>query len=252
MEALVLTVLSCVLPCENPGYARSENFVVQGPSPEFAQEVLKHAETYRRELSLAWFGEELLAGEGPAIIHVQLSDQKDEAMTWPMAARGREHHMVWITSNSELALGSTLAHEITHVVLITRFGDDFPHWANEGIAGICDDAPTKQIRARLLRKFAAERSWPRLRDVLDAESISPADQNAYTVSVSLTRFLLSRGTQAEFIAFVTHGAKSGWDAAVRDAYGFQRVEQMEIAWQTWAAANPDAELELVMLPTDGD
>ncbi|MDA7978500.1 MAG: DUF1570 domain-containing protein [Pirellulales bacterium] len=248
MEALILAVLSFLAPAENWGIARSENFVVNGPSREYAAEVLEQAEIYRRELALAWLGEELPLGEGPAIIQVRLSDEKDEAITWPINSRSREHHLVWITSKSELALGSTLAHEITHVVLATRFGDAFPHWANEGIASICDDERTKKIRSRLIREYAKTGRWPKLRDVLIAENISPTNQHAYTVSVSLTRYLLSRGTHADFVAFAQRGIQSSWDRAAQECYGFSSVEQLAAAWQSWAAQNPDAELEPVLLP----
>ncbi len=248
MEALVLVVLSCLAPGENWGVARSDNFVVNGPSREFAAEVLHQAELYRRELAIAWLGEELEQGDGPAIIQVRLSEEKDEAATWPIDSRQREHHLVWITTNSELALGSTLAHEITHVVFATRFGDSFPNWANEGIAGICDDTATKELRAKLLRDFARSQRWPNLRDVLTADGISPSDQHAYTVSVSLTRYLLSRGSHADFVAFAQLGTKSGWDVAAQKYYGYARVEQLAADWQAWATQNPDAELKPVVLP----
>lgn len=257
MHALCLKALALALllntaalaetPNDTWGMARSENFVVNGPSREFAAEVLSQAELYRRELALAWLGEELPTGQGPAIIHVRVSDEKDEASTWPMDSEKREHHLVWITSSADLALGSTLAHEMTHVVLATRYGDDFPVWANEGIAGICDDTATKRIRAGLLRNFARRRTWPQVAEVLRSKNISPADQQSYTVSVSLTRYLLSRGDKAQFLRFATDGQHAGWDQAAKSVYGFASVKELATAWQAWATAHPDAELEAVPL-----
>ena len=70
-------------------------------------------------------------------------------------------HRVWLTTSKRRALGSTLAHEITHLVLNARFSDGMPAWANEGIASLRDDAGRSAERQKILRRFARRNEWPR-------------------------------------------------------------------------------------------
>ncbi len=231
--ALVCTLLVAAAPQAPRGLVCNENVTVNAPTQELAEAVLAQAQHYRQQAALRWLGRALPPGAGPVVIHVEIDPTKDRAITWPIDSPKRSFHAMWITSSRELALGATLAHEMTHVVLATQFGNTLPAWANEGAAGQEDDDATRAARQRVAARWYRDGRWPPLRDVLEAQRLSPADQEAYTAAVSLTDFLLTRADAARFLAFATSGPAVGWDRAAQQHYGFAGVSQLESAWRTW-------------------
>jgi hypothetical protein len=226
------------------GIAGSKNFtVLQRGAPRgerLAQAVLERAEALRKEIALQWLGEELPPGREVVHITVELSSEEDRGLTL-LCGPGRAlrgDHRMWLTTSRERALGSTLAHEMTHVVLAARFPRGMPVWANEGIASLCDDAQRGEDRRQLWRQWAREGRFPELEKVLYAASIAPTDETAYAVGVSVTEYLLSRGDRARLIQFVEQGQRDGWDAALRDSYGLADVGELERHWQAWLMSNP--------------
>jgi hypothetical protein len=237
MEALRLTcllVLFPAAPATEEGVAYNANFTVRTTSQKLADEVLTKAETLRRDIALAWLNEELPAGEGPATIYIRLSQDEDRALTWPMDNPQRTRHVVWLTTTRERAVSSALAHEITHTVFATRFGDALPAWADEGIASLEDDASRVQVRRRTMGEFARS-GWPSLRSVLDQRTISPTDRIAHSTATSLTEFLLTRADKPTLLEFAVAGKSLGWDAALKQHYRIRSVDELTRAWQRWAA-----------------
>ena len=222
------------------GIAGSKNFTVLAPRGEhLAEEVLERAEALRKEIALLWLGEELSPGTALTHITLWLDDKQDRGTTL-LCGPGRAFrgdHRMWLTTSRERALGSTLAHEITHVVLAGRFPRGMPAWANEGIASMQDDAERAEQRRELLSRFVREDRWPALSSVLQLPAISPDNQAAYAVSVSLTEHLLSRGSREQLLKFVEQGAARGWDAALRESYGLADVDALEREWKTWVKAH---------------
>jgi hypothetical protein len=235
MEALALAsaLLVAATPQMPRGLVCNENITVNAPTQELAEAVLAQAQHYRDRAALRWLGRALPPGAGPVVIHVEIDPAQDRAVTWPIDTPQRSFHAMWITSSRELALGATLAHEMTHVVLATQFGNALPAWANEGAAGQEDDEATRAVRQRVAARWYREGRWPPLRDVLEARRLSPSDQEAYAAAVSLTDYLLTHGDAPRFLAFATSGPAVGWDRAVQQHYGHASVAQLEAAWRTW-------------------
>ncbi len=219
------------------GIAGGKNFTVIAPSGDhLADQVLTRAEELRRDIALEWLGKELPDGRGRTHITVELSKDKDEGLTW-LCGQGRAvrgDHRMWLTTSRERAVGSTLEHEVTHVVLAVRFPQGMPVWANEGIASLADDEERHKTRRELQREWARSGQWPTLEKLLYQRTIDPSDQAGYAAAVSLTEFLLTKGDRRALIAFVEHAALDGWDAALGKSYGIDGVPELQRQWQAWA------------------
>lgn len=224
-------------PVEKLRTVGSPNFIVRAPSRQDSKAILAKAETLRRDLANFWLGSELKDGQGPAILSVRYRDDIDEGLMFPINSKSRSHHYVMLDTSRELAQGSTLAHELTHVVLVTEFGDGLPAWANEGAASMQDDAERIAIRRRIVARFAQSRVWPDLDAVLKADVISRDDQEAYAVAASLTEYLLAHAGRAEFLRFAVAGKSAGYDQALRDHYGIDGVKALAAQWKNWAGLN---------------
>ena len=220
------------------GIAGGDNFTVVAPRGEhLAAKVLSRAEELRRNIALEWLGEELPEGQGRTHITVELAKDKDEGLTWlcgpGRAVRG--DHRMWLTTSRERAVGSTLEHEITHVVLAVRFPKGMPVWANEGIASLADDVERHRTRRELQQQWARSGQWPSLEKVLYQRTLPPSDQAGYAASVSLTEFLLTKGDRRALIAFIQQAGQDGWDAALGKCYGIADIGELQRQWQAWAS-----------------
>jgi hypothetical protein len=133
-------------------------------------------------------------------------------------------------------LAAILPHEVTHVVLADLFTDQqIPRWADEGIAVLAE--PTSEQRSR-----AAELTGPlkegKVFKLSELMAIDYPNEDAwnlyYAQSVSLTQFLVSQGTPAQFIAFVRGAQDKGLDTALREVYHMEGSADLETKWQTFA------------------
>ena len=235
--ALWLAVLAISLESRAAEMAHSENFIVLAPDPSAAEEVLARAEQYRKEIAVEWLGQELPPSVGRTTINVEFVDGEDRALTWPAEGPSRKYHKMWLTSSRDRAAGSTLRHEIAHVVLHTRYPDMLPAWADEGIASLYDDPRRQETRRGILAWYAQTGNWPGLREVLQSKQIPADDQASYSVAASLAEYLLSRAGKHVLLAFAVAGNdRQDWDAALAQHYGISSVADLERQWRTWAAA----------------
>jgi len=237
MEATLLLCAALVSAAPaDIGLASSANFIVHAPNQRIADDVLRHAEQYRVELAQAWIGQTLPEGEGPVIIHVRISPDDDHAAMLPLRKPHRTHHIIWLKTSEQLACGATLAHELLHCILATKYGERLPAFAQEGCAGVEDDATVRIVRRRILADMAFSGQYPPLRTVLDRRQIAATDQTAYTVSCSLAEFLFGRGSRGTFLQFAVDGAGGNWDTAARRHYGYHSLSALEADWRRWVSA----------------
>ncbi len=223
------------------GYAKSDNFTVLTPkqataqaADQYAEDVLQTAELMRSEIARRWLGQELPSRQGPTIVTVSFEADSDRGLTWAIDDPRRRYHSLFLATSPELALGSTLAHEMVHVVLATRFPHPkrLPAWLEEGIASQYDDGGRQQKRQQQIMEIIRTRRWPRIAHVLAAKNIPATDTQAYTVAASVTALLLARDDDKEnLLAFGQSGSQQGWDAALQEHYGITSVDQLQTIWQ---------------------
>jgi hypothetical protein len=212
------------------------NFTVLAPNQALAEAVVKKAEAFRKQSALEWLGKELPDRDGRSLITVDIAPEKDEGLTWPIDSPERTLHQVWLTTSAERATGTTLHHEVVHTVLESySYPGSLPAWASEGIASQADDAKRKEDRRQLLARWSKAEQWPSLRALLEAPRIGHDNLASYTLASSLTEFLAARGGKTRVVEFASRGQKRGWDQALSDFYGLHDVDELQTAWQDFAA-----------------
>ncbi len=239
--AVLIALAVCLLHNTNStmagGLASNEHFVVLATDQALADAVLAKATALGQQLSRDWLGKPLPSNliRRPCI-HATLSDSEDQGTTWIDLANGRQYGMVWVTSSRERLLGSTLAHEVCHLVLAygCQGEGELPAWATEGAASLQDNRELVEIRERTLRSFAQNDRWPSLYSILEKPSIGVTDHSSYCIATSLTEYLLSCGDKSRVVRFALAGKQKGWDQAVVEHYKLQNVQELQNAWQTWA------------------
>lgn len=230
------------------GLDGSDNFIVYTPSEatlsqenEFAAAVVSKAEEFRKEVAETWLGQELPKGAGPTIIYVEFSGLEDSGLTWGKDSPDRTHHLMWLTTSRDRAVGSTLRHEITHTVLATRFPhpNRLPEWVEEGIATRYDDDARQDTRKQIVKFWVRTENFPNLAELFVASDLKSADQHSYAMAASLVGFLLERGDAATVIRFAENGQRRGWDAALQSCYGISSVAELQSLWRDWLTSNSD-------------
>jgi hypothetical protein len=146
--------------------------------------VLAKAYEFRKVEARELLGEELASAAGRTIITVQVSSTEDSGFTWPIDHPDRKFHNMWLTTSRERAAGTTLRHEIRHVVLNTRFPDRLPPWIEEGLASRSDDAQRLQGRRATVAAFSRS-GWPDINSVVQTRAIHATDETTYGASTSL-------------------------------------------------------------------
>jgi len=237
-RAIALLAVFCLIPSAaapawGAGFARNSDYIVFADDQSLADAVIAQASKYRKEIALRWLGEELPPAVGRTVINVTISSDEDRGLTLPADGPGRQLHNIWLTTSRERATGSTLAHELTHAVLATRYPRDLPVFANEAIANLQDDAERSAIRHRTISWFARTNNWPPLREVFEAESISSVDSASYAVASSVAEYLCTLSSEPKFLQFAIDGKRIGWDQALRTHYKLESVEQLQRQWQEW-------------------
>jgi hypothetical protein len=222
------------------GMAHDENFIVMAPNQTLAEELLARANQFRREVAVEWLGRELPPSVGRTIINVELSEVTDRGFTWPVDSPARKFHKMWLTTSRDRALGSTLRHEITHVVLATRFRGMMPPWAEEGSASLEDDARRIETRKEIIGWYNETGDWPSLTKLFQADRILASDTALYSVAASVTEYLLTCKDRRTFLAFAVAGKRNGWDRALAEHYAIGGVDHLQEAWQAWAGRNGGA------------
>jgi hypothetical protein len=217
------------------GLARNENFVVFAPDKATAQSVLDRADQFREEVALEWLGQPLPPGAGRTVINVELSDTYDQALTLSRNQSQRQFHWMWLKTSRKRGLGTTLRHEITHVVFATHFANLLPAWADEGIASLSDNVERKETRQGILFRHAQKGDWPDLKELFEQETFSAGDMSVYGLACSVTEYLVSRGGKTTFLRFAREGKESGWEGAARRHYGFSSLKELQSDWESWAS-----------------
>jgi len=223
------------------GFATSDNFTVLTPRQEtseaanrYANRLARTAESLRREIAREWLGGELPPRQGRTLVTVSFEADRDAGLTWAMDDPRREFHTLYLTTSPDLAIGSTLAHEMVHVVLATSF--PHPHrlatWLEEGIACQYDDEARKRSRERELATIVRTGRYPSIAPVLQAHNLRASDKRGYTVAASVTQLLLSLDPdKTKLVEFGQYGSRHGWDRALNRYYEINGVDQLQEIWQ---------------------
>lgn len=224
--------------------AETEHFLIFHHRDEaFAERVARIAEQTRSAMSRKWFGAEGAAWQPKCELILHPDAASYSRMTGvPTSSPGHSriesdpsgHRIVGRRMDIRLdvpdALEAVLPHEATHVVLAGQFGQHaVPRWADEGIAVLTE--PEEKIRQhrRNLQKQHQDGLTFTARQLMEmVDYPSPRRVPAfYAQSVMLVEFLTSQKGPTVFTAFVRDGLRRGYEAALRQHYGwdFPTLEQ---------------------------
>lgn len=218
----------------------TKNFVIQAPTEEFARQVGEAAEVYRRELSEFWLGHEMKNWYHRCPVQVDVGQMgaggqttfhfdRGEVSGWQMKIHGSE----------ERILDSVLPHEINHTIFACHFRRPIPRWADEGAASIIEHR-SERMRLREIheRAIRTSRSIP-LKNLLAMKEYPTDTQDVLTMYAeghALTEFLMRDGDRKKFLRLLGEAHSSGWEKAVRNCYGYERVGDLESDWNQWVMA----------------
>jgi hypothetical protein len=246
--SLLLLLLTIPARTGAAGFAMSDNFTVFTPTcpnpadtEAFAREVLHSAEAWRKDIARHWLGEELPPSVGQTTVNVAFSTERDAGVTWVKDDPQRQFHTLYMTTSPDRAVGSTLAHEMVHVVLATRYPHPhrLPAWLEEGIASRYDDEDRQAARRQIIAWMEKTNHWPALVTMLQRTTIPDNDKQTYAVASSLTDYLLTRADQRTLLDFGDQARTEGWDTALNRFYHIRNVAALQAAWQRWAS-QPDS------------
>jgi hypothetical protein len=210
---------------------RTQNFVVEAPTPQVAQQVGQYAEQYRREKALEWLGQEMPPWLQPCPLRVTVTMSGAGGATTFNFEGGRVFQQMHIEGSLERLLASVLPHEVTHTVFAHHFRCPVPRWADEGGAVLSEDDIERNRHDALARQIlnTPGRAMP-LRRLFSLRDYPGDVMSLYAQGYSVTNFLVGRSNRQVFLSFVAHGMRQGWDYAAQSHYRFNTVEELEQAW----------------------
>jgi len=211
---------------------RTQNFVVQAPTPQIAEQVGQWAEHYRKEKALVWLGQEMPPWPEPCSLLVQVTmEGPSGATTFNFGAQGVAGQQMEIRGPLDRLLASVLPHEVTHTVFAYYFQRPVPRWADEGGAVLSEDDIECDRHDKLTRQILNQGREIRLRSLFALTKYPPRQVEClYAEGFSMAKYLVDRSNLQTFLKFVAYGMQHGWDGAAQTFYQHRNVEEMEEAW----------------------
>lgn len=211
---------------------RTQNFLVEAPTPQIAAQVGQYAEHYRKEKAIEWIGQEMTPWMEPCSIKVIIKLNDAGGATSFAFDNGRVlgQDMV-VEGPMDRILASVLPHEITHTVFAYYFRTPVPRWADEGGCVLSEDELEKYRHDQLVREILSTpgRRIP-LRRLFNMSKYPGDVMVLYAEGFSVSQYLVSIGGRQNFLGFVATGMRQGWDAAAKAYYRFKNIEDLEENW----------------------
>jgi hypothetical protein len=211
---------------------RTQNFVIEAPTPQFAQQVGQYAEHYRREKAIAWLGQEMRPWPQPCPVRVTVTMNGSGGATSFNFGNGYVIDMdMHIEGTADRLLASVLPHEITHTVFAHYFRQPVPRWADEGGSVLSEDEQERNHHDYLVRQIlnTPGRAIP-LRRLFTLSQYPRDVMVLYAEGYSVTNFLVNQSGRPAFLGFIATGMRGDWDGAVRTYYRYNSIEELERAW----------------------
>jgi hypothetical protein len=227
--------------------AESPNVRIRAPRSSHPQRLARRCEKWRSEMIERWLGSAVPSRWTPRceiVIHASADSY--------LAAVGRQGRFTSGCASIETSrgrvvarrvdlrgvdgdtIGSTLPHELTHVVLADLpTAGPLPRWIYEGLAVLADSPAKRRSHALEFQQAIDNRSDFRLGELFQLDDYPRAERRSafYGQSASVVEFLVSQGTPQQFSDFAALSSRTGYDAALRRVYGIRDVGQLERLWR---------------------
>jgi hypothetical protein len=213
---------------------RTQNFLVQAPTPQLAQAVGEAAETYRRELAVYWLGGPIPTWPTPCPVRVIAGPNlAAQGVTTYNRAPVRDFQME-VVGTPERILDSVLPHEVTHTILATHFGRPLPRWADEGICTTVEHEAERNKHEIKLREFLSSQRGIAMNRLFLLTEYPNDVLPLYAQGYSVCRFLIEQKGPRPFIAFLSDFmSHPSWTDNVRRHYGYESLAELQQYWLSW-------------------
>ena len=217
------------------GY-RTENFILNAPTPRLAREIGDHAERCRRELAVDWLSHELPRWPAPCLITATVAPHLGAGgATSFMFDQGRPFGWrMSIQGSRQRILDSVLPHEVTHTIFATHFGRPLPRWADEGACTTVEHDSEKNKQKKMLVQFLTTGRGIAFNRMFAMKEYPPDILPLYSQGYSLARYLIGLAGRRQFVQYVGDGMRTNnWAAATKKYYGIQDLSRLQLSWLDW-------------------
>ncbi len=231
----VAIILIATLSSLGAGY-RTQNFIVEAPTKELAEEIGRMAETYRHDLAVDWLGKPMPNWSQPCPITAQVAENlgaggatsflfdHGEVFGWKMNIQG----------SHERILDSVLPHEVTHTIFATHFRRPLPRWADEGACTTVEHESERSKQAIGLIQYLKTGRGIAFSQMFVMKEYPKDVLPLYAQGYSLARYLLDQGGKQKFLDYVAEGLQSeNWPAITKKMYGFDNLGELQNSWLAW-------------------
>ena len=232
---------------------QTPNFRIFHVDPALAERVARVAEATRDQQGRRWVGTGPRPAWSPrcdiylyptAAVFAQKTGQPEESPGFSTMGQNSGRivsRRVNLRADHPNVATAILPHEVTHVVLADLFPlKPIPRWADEGLAVLAEPAAEQRNRARdLADPLKAGRIF-RIEHLVSLDCPDgPYWGLYYAQSVSLTRYLVSQGTPAQFVRFLQTAEREGFEAELRRVYQIDGYADLQRRWLAYARSAPD-------------
>jgi hypothetical protein len=215
---------------------RTDNFVVEAPTAEMAQQIGRAAEKYRRELAIEWLGKEMPNWSQPCPVTAQVADhlgaggatsfvfEHGEVFGWRMTIQGSFVRI----------LDSVLPHEVTHTVFATHFRQPLPRWADEGACTTVEHSSEREKQQTMLVDFLRTGRGIAFSRMFVMKDYPHDVMPLYSQGYSVARYLVAQGGKRKFLDYLGDGLRDeNWTRATQQHYGIDSLAALQNNWLTW-------------------
>ena len=240
--------------------------MVKAPTEAVARALGDGLEQQRKAAAVEWLGTELPVWKTPVAVRVEAHPSGDYLTgTIRFSAVPGAEIESGISGRLDALLNRDVRRWPTQYVLMTQSRGYLPRWAEDAVARLDDPDADRQTAVGGARRQLEDGSALRLAALFKMKAPPPGTPTA-DQSFAVARFLLERAPDRRVAVFeggsigrldvpppLTPGqsaAKQGlftflligsyvdWEAAARDVYGFESLDEMERAWIGWVRAQP--------------
>jgi len=226
--------------------SKSEHLIVYyNNAPEsFIDKLIDKAEDYYNEIAddLGFRRFNFWLWDNRAKVYVYDGAAEYQAATglppWSAGAAVPRDKIIHTFPNKQGFLDVVLPHEMAHIIFREFVGFNntaVPLWLDEGVASY-EQGARRQGSKEIVKQALAKDTFISLSDLCKINPLSLGDEKAvdlfYAEALSLIDYLIKKFGQDSFVSFCQGlRDKKNLDAAIRYAYGFADLEDLNEAWQ---------------------
>ena len=228
-------VLAAALASLGASY-RTQNFVVNAPTPQMAEQIGKQAETYRRDLAKLWLNQTLPNWQNPCPITAQVAESLGAGGATSFMFDGGEVFgwQMQIQGSLERILDSVLPHEVTHTIFASYFRRPLPRWADEGACTTVEHTSERTKQQQMMIRFLRTGHGIPFHSMFAMKEYPQDVLPLYAQGHSLVSYLVQQGGRQKFLNFVSTGLQAEqWPSATKQFYGYANLSELQNSWLDW-------------------